>query len=102
MEVGGINNLRASIINPDFPEDGLAGRAISVSARIVMILDLVAFVANAGVSAKPPSLAVHDGKSGFVLFWRSAVLASEILIEFLENDLHTIIHWRYLQNQMGF
>jgi hypothetical protein len=102
MEIWSVNDFRISIVDPDFPKDGLARGAISVAARVMVVLNDAAFLANACIDPEPSRLAVHDCKGGFVLNGGGIVYASVVLIEFLESDFHPISHWRHLRNQTGF
>lgn len=68
VEIRGINDFRAAVVDPNLPEDGLARRAVAVAAGIIVEFDMAAFPAEASVSAKLSGLAQHNGASSLVLF----------------------------------
>ena len=67
MEVRGINDLSPAFIHPYFGGEGLAVRAATVTAGVIIELDMSAIRALANITAEPAGLAVHDGMGRLAL-----------------------------------
>lgn len=61
VEVLGVENLAATLIDPEILQDCLAVGAVTVAAGRVVDLNMAAFLADTGIDAKAASLALPDG-----------------------------------------
>lgn len=68
MKVGGINDFRPALIDPEFSSNRLTIWAVAVAAGIVMKLDMSTVRTLADIIAKPPGFAGADGKGSLLLF----------------------------------
>ena len=68
MKVRGINDLGLSFIHPDFFQDGLAVRAVTVATGVVVKLHVSTVCALADVAAEIAGFAVQYGMCCFFLY----------------------------------
>lgn len=90
MKVRRINDLRPAFVDPDFFQNSLAVRTVTVATGIIMDLCMTAVLTLADRMTKGTTLAFHDGMSRFLLEVRRGIYRLKSFPSVFEDLLNFI------------